>query len=329
MAFLKKINQKAKTVINTGFGINNADYGGRLINKNGQPNIKKTGVSFFKQISWYHTLLQMSSGKFLLLLLLFYICINFVFACIYYAIGVQNLGGMDATTELGKFGEAYFFSAQTFTTVGYGRINPNGFLTSAVAAIEALIGLLSFAIATGLFYGRFSKPRAYLQFSQNAVIAPFKDGVALMIRVAPYKNNYLTDAEAKITAGITLEENGQWVNKFFQMDLEYSRVNALTLSWTIVHPINEVSPFYKFTQQDFGNIKGELLVLIKAFDDMFSNTVVAKTSYTLNEVVVGAKFLPMYHRNEEQNNTTLNLQQLNAFAKADISQLIPSEKTVH
>ncbi len=87
-------------------------------------------------------------------------------------IGVDHLGGMVTSSTIEKFGEAFFFSCQTFTAVGYGRINPVGFTASAVAAFEALIGLLSFALATGLLYGRFARPKAYLRFSENAVLAP-------------------------------------------------------------------------------------------------------------------------------------------------------------
>ena len=319
MALLRKINTKAKAEINTGFGANTSDYGGRFVNKDGRPNIEKRGVSFIERMSWYHTLLQMPRWKFLLLLLSFYAGLNLIFATIYYAIGIENLEGIIADNALEEFGEAYFFSAQTFTTVGYGRISPHGFAASSIAAVEALVGLLSFAIATGLFYGRFSKPKAYMRFSENAVIAPFKDGIALMMRVATFKNNNLSDVEAKVSAGLMIEENGKMSNKFFQMELEYSKVNTLSLSWTIVHPINEESPFYKFTAADFENTNGEIIVYLKAFDDMFSNTVVDRTSYTLKEIIMGAKFVPMYHRDEENKRTVLDLEKINTFNKVDIS----------
>jgi len=319
MALLRKLNTKAKTETNTGFGANASDYGGRFVNKDGLPNIEKKGIGFFESISWYHKLLQIQQWKFISIIFLYYIIVNFFFAVIYFLIGVEHLAGIVATSTAQKFGEAYFFSAQTFTTVGYGRISPVGFLTSTVAAVEALIGLLTFAIATGLFYGRFSKPRAFLRFSDNILLAPFKDGVALMMRVATYKNNNLTDAEAKLTAGIMVEENGKLTNKFFQMDMEYSKVNALTLSWTIVHPINEDSPFYTFSLEDFKTGKAEILLFLKAFDDMFSNTVAARTSYTLNELVIGAKFVPMFQRSSDSGKTILDIGKLNAYTNADIS----------
>ncbi len=318
MSLLRKLNTKAKIEINTGFGTNTSDYGGRFVNKSGQANVKKIGVNFLERISWYHAMLAMPRWKFLFIIFAFYVIVNFLFACIYYFVGVQHLSGMNTTNEVEKFGEAFFFSTQTFTTVGYGRISPTGFVTSAIAASEALIGLLSFALATGLLYGRFSKPTAYLKFSNNAIIAPYKDITALMLRSAPFKNTTLTDAEAKLTLGMAVEENGKMVNRFFPLELEYTKVNALTLSWTIVHPITEESPLYGFTKEDFENNRGEILVFIKAFDDMFSNTVVARSSYTFKEIIYGVKFIPMYHQNEEANATILDLQKLNSFVTAEI-----------
>ncbi len=319
MALLRKINSRAKTEINTGFGVNSTDYGGRFVDKDGRPNIGKVGISLLERISWFHAMLALPRWKFLALIFLFYIIINFGFALVYFIIGVEHLGGLVTTSKIEQFGEAYFFSAQTFTTVGYGRINPTGFLASSIAALEALVGLLCFALVTGLLYGRFSKPTAYIRFSEKAVIAPFKEGIGLMLRLAPYKNNNLTDAEAKLSLGMMVEENGKMVNKFFPLELEFARVNALSLSWTIVHPITEESPLYKLTPDDFANLRGEVLVYLKAFDDMFSNTVVARSSYTFQEIVVGAKFIPMYHRSSDGTRTILDFDKLNTYQPADVS----------
>jgi len=319
MALLKKINSKAKAEINSGFGTNANSYGGRFINKDGSANIQKTGMHFLRRISWYHTMIDMPRWKFLGILLSFYVGVNFIFACVYYLIGVEYLDGIDPSgSEWLKFGKAYFFSAQTFTTVGYGHISPNGFMTSALAAGEALTGLLSFAIATGLFFGRFSKPTAFLKFSHNALISPYKEGSALMLRMTPYKNTRLTDAEAKMTLGMTVEENGKMTNKFYTLELELQRINLLSLSWTLVHPITESSPLYNFGEEDFRNAEGEILVFVKTFDDMFSTTVAASTSYTFQELVYGAKFELMYAENANNTKTILNLDKLNSFYKVDL-----------
>jgi len=318
MAFRKKINSKAKTDSNTGFGTNSTSYGGRFITKSGNANVRKTGIGFLDSISWYHTMLTIPRWKFFIIIFAFYFLVNFVFAFVYYSIGVEHLKGLNAVSSIDKFGQAFFFSIQTYTTVGYGHISPSGFLTSLVASIEALFGLLSFAIATGLFYGRFSKPKAHVIFSENAIIAPFQDKTALMLRLSPFKNTNLSEAEAKITMGLHLEENGKMVNKFYQLDLELSKVNALTLSWTLVHPITEESPLYGFLKEDFSNSIGEIIVYIKVFDDMYSTSVVKRTSYTFDEVIYGAKFLPMFTRSDDNNKTVLHIDKLNLFERINL-----------
>ena len=271
------------------------------------------------RISWYHTMIDMPRWKFMIILFGIYVVLNLVFALVYYGIGIEHLSGIASSgSEWTKFGQAYFFSAQTFTTVGYGHISPSGFLASSVAAAEALIGLLSFAIATGLFFGRFSKPTAFLKFSHNALIAPYGEITGLMIRTAPFKNTNFTDAEAKITLGMSVEENGIMANKFYSLDLEMERINALNLSWTLVHPITEDSPLYQFSEDDFANITGEILVFIKTFDDMFSNTVAARTSYTFKEIVYGGKFGPMFSRSNDNSKTILHLDKLNAFERVSL-----------
>lgn len=318
MAISKKLKLQPGDTINTGFGTNAANYGGRLLNKDGTPNIEKRGIGIFNRFSWFHSMLSISSWRFFIIVLFFYILVNLFFTLIYYLIGVQNLAGLDMRSEGQKFMEAFFFSTQTYTTVGYGRISPTGFAMNAVSSFHALIGLLSFAVATGLMYGRFSRPRAFIKFADNAIIAPFKDGTALMVRLSPFKNTTLSDAEVKVTLVLITEENGKEVNRFFNLDLELKNVNALTLSWTVVHPITEDSPLFNFTQDDYDNSKGEIIVFLKAFDDMFSNTVIARSSYTMQEFVYGAKFIPMFHRDHDRDTTILDLDKLSLLEKVNL-----------
>jgi len=235
-------------------------------------------------------MLEMKLSKFLLLIFLIYIVANLFFAGIYYLIGIDHLAGVNTGSSFKNFTEVFFFSAQTFTTVGYGRISPVGFLASAVSTFEAFLGLLSFAIATGLFYGRFSRPQAFLKFSNNALIAPYREGTALMFRVAPYKNNTLSQLEVTLTMAITTEENGKLTDQFFPLDMEISKI----------------------------------MVFVKAFDEVFSNNVVSRTSYVSNEIVWGAKFNMMYHPNEDMSKTILTLDKLNSYSIVEIDKATSS-----
>jgi inward rectifier potassium channel len=316
MNFKNKV--KLSTVEDTGFGTNANSYGGRFINPNGSPNLEKTGVPFFDSISWFHKLISMEGWKFMVLVFFFYFMINFFFALLYYVIGVENLNGIDATNELDKFGHAFFFSIQTYTTVGYGHISPSGFLSSFVAAVEALLGLLSFAIATGLFYGRFSRPEAFIRFSDNMLVAPYKEGTALMFRICDFKDTNLIDLEAKLTFAYQVEENGVMTNKFVPLKLEIEKIAALTLSWTVVHNITPESPLFGLKEQDYKTNRGEVIVLIRSFEDLYSVNVFKRKSYTFDEFVYGAKFVPMFSRSLDNEKTILEVDKVNAFEKVAI-----------
>lgn len=318
--------QRLRDINNTGFGPNSGVEGGRLVNSDGSTNLKKVGIPIWERISIYHTLLRMKRAKFFMIIFTFYTSINIFFAVLYLFTGVDHLVGADgATTFTEKFMEAFFFSSQTLTTVGYGRVSPSGIMTNFIASTESLMGILSFALVTGLIYGRFSRPRAYLLFSPNMIIAPFKDGRALMLRVATYKNNHLTDVDAQINLAIHTKEHNKNVTKFYQLPLELSKINSLALSWTIVHAINEDSPLYNLSKAEIDDTKMEVIVIIKAFDDHFSNIVQQRTSYTYKQLIYGAKFLPMFERSPDAAYTLLELDKINAHELVHLEEKVLSE----
>lgn len=311
MAFTGRRNRNLKEELNTGFGNNPASMGNRLVNRDGTANIRKTGIPFFEKFSWYHSLIRMSWWKFLFFVFTTFLLVNGLFAVVYIVIGTEHLNGITTNKGVSALWQVYFFSVQTFTTVGYGHISPIGWASSAVASFQAFCGLMSFALATGLLYGRFSRPRAYLKFSEQALISPYKEITALMFRMVPYKNNQLTEAEVKMNLMLRTVQDGKPVSRFYPLKAEIERINSLVLSWTVVHPINEDSPLYGLSESDISEAKAEMLVFVRAFDETFSNTVVSRTSYRYDEWVFGAKFVPMYHASESGNATVLEMDKLN------------------
>lgn len=308
-----------KNIDNTGFGTNSSVEGGRLVNPDGSNNVRKRGLPVWERISFYHTLLRMKRSHFFLTIMLFYTATNIMFAGIYFLVGVHNLSGIPhSESVIDELLAAFFFSSQTLTTVGYGHVAPTGLITNAIASTESLIGILAFAVVTGLIYGRFSRPRAFLLFSGNALIAPYKNGKALMLRMATYKNNHLTDAEAQVTIALHLDENGKTVTRFYPLPLEMSRINSMASSWTIVHNITEESPLYNYDHKALSEAKAEVMVYVRAFDDHFSNTVQQRTSYLSSQVLFGARFIPMFQRSDDGSYTLLDLSKINAHEPADL-----------
>jgi inward rectifier potassium channel len=314
MAVHRRINPFSKINNDTGFGNNAENYGGRFINRDGSFNLRKEGIPFWERFSIFHSMLNLPRWKFITIIVVFYFVINLIFACIYWLVGASQLQGLLAKTPWSCFKELYFFSTETFTTVGYGRVNPVGDGANLVAAIESMTGFLSFALATGLIYGRFSRPRAYLIFSDQALVGPFQGKTALMFRFVSFKDNHtLTDVEIKVTIGLKVQESGNPEYKFFSLALERSRVDSLPMNWTVVHPIDEQSPLSGFSLEDMKSADIELYVLVKAFDDVYSNYVLQRTSYTYDEILFNRKFIPMYRESDDGRTTILELHKLNKF----------------
>lgn len=312
MSSPKKINPFSKQNNDTGFASNTNDTGGRFINKDGSYNLSKEGMPFFKRFSLFQDMLNLPLWKFINVILVFYVAINIFFTLIYLLIGADQLDGLITGSKWKIAREVFYFSTQTLTTVGYGHVNPVGDGANIVAAAEALTGFLSLAIATGLIYGRFSKPKSYLIFSDHALISPFKEGTGLMFRFAAFKDKHaLTDVEIKVNTGLLLLENDKPVYKYFSLTLERTRVESMPLSWTVVHPIDGDSPFHGLAEEDMKTADVELYVMLRGFDDVFSSFVQQRTSYTFNEIIFNRKFIPMYRESDDGKRTILELHKLN------------------
>jgi inward rectifier potassium channel len=312
MALYKKINPFSRQNNDTGFATGSNETGGRFINKDGTYNLVKEGMSFRKRFSIFNDMLHLAQWKFISIIFIFFIAVNLIFTIIYFLIGPDQLEGLTTGSDWKIFREIFYFSTQTFTTVGYGHVNPTGDAANIVAGIEALTGFLSLAIATGLIYGRFSKPRSYLVFTNHALISPYKEGTALMFRFAAFKDKHtLTDLEVRVNVGLLVVENEKPDYKYFTLTLERSRVESMPMSWTVVHPINEQSPFYGFTEEDMKTADVELYVMLRGFDDVFSNYVQQRTSYTYGEIFFNRKFASMYRESEDGKTTILELHKLN------------------
>jgi len=265
----------------------------RVINKDGEFNVRRTGGAWNDFHPYMH-LINMSWPVFLATIFVGYVLINLLFACMYYAVGVDQLDGANAPTAFGRFLNMFFFSSHTLSTVGYGNISPRGIGANTVAAFEALTGVLGLAVATGLLFGRISKPSARIGFSANMLVAPYQDGTALEFRVANRRSNALIEAQAKLLLMTVEPGNGGLKRNFSLLSLERDGVMFLAAPWTIVHPIDQDSPLWGKTAEDLTREQAEVLILIKAYDDTFAQTVQARHSYRHDEFVWGRKFAPAF-----------------------------------
>lgn len=308
------INKKEETE-NFGLSSKYQIHTQRIIDKNGNFNVLKKGLKKLESFNLYHYLINESWIKFALHSLVFYILANLIFSVLYYWAGVEHLG-IDSTHGFWySFINAFFFSAQTLTTVGFGRVNPQNISTNIIATLEAGIGLMVFAIATGLLYGRFSRPATNIKFSKNAIITKWGNGLtAFQFRLANAYNTQMMDAEVKVIASWLETEDGNEKRKFYDLELEYAKIVFFSTMWTVNHIINENSPLYNRSSSDLVNGEAEFLILFKAYDDTFIQTVNTRYSYRYDEILWDVKFERGILTNEE-GKLVVDLERLNLTEK--------------
>ena len=280
----------------------------RLLNRDGSFNVTRSGLGFFENFAPYHLLLTTSWSGFLAVVTASYIVLNLVFAVIYLACGPDALLGAGAAMLGGRFSQAFFFSIQTFATIGYGQIAPNGMAANTVVTVEALVGLMYQALATGLLFARFTRPTAVLLFSGRAVVGPYNDGQGLMFRIVNRLRNEIIELEAQVLfSALEPDKRGGFVRRYVPLTLERNKVTFFPLSWTIVHPIDGASPLAGRTYDDLERAQAEILVLLSGVDEALEQTVHARSSYRADEIVWNARFQSMFLKPDGRSRVTVDI----------------------
>jgi inward rectifier potassium channel len=286
----------------------------RLLNRDGTFNVRREGIGFWESINIYQALLTMSWPKLFGLIGAFYLIGNALFAFGYLACGSGALVG--ATGFTSPFARAFFFSVETSSTIGYSNLLAAGIPAHVLMMVEVLAGLLSFAVVTGVVFARFSRPAAKIVFSDKAVIAPFPGGRAFMFRVVNARNSQLIDLKAKLIFTRFEIKNGVRMRQYYQLGLERPSVVFIPLSWTVVHPVEESSPFYGMTPQELERERGEFLVLLTGVDETSAEAVHARSSYTAQEIVWNAKFASVFSAPRPGAPVTIDLKKFHDIEPA-------------
>jgi inward rectifier potassium channel len=271
----------------------------RLLNRDGGFNVRREGLSYFESLSLYHALLTTSWPRFFAFVGGIYLAYNLLFGAGYFLCGPDALAGTSGHTARERFAEAFFFSVHTSATIGYGSISPRGLAANLLVTVEAFFGLLTLALATGVLFSRFARPQARITFSRQAVVAPYRDVTAFMFRIANARSNQLLEVEATVNLGWRDPTAGDRTRRFHELALERTRIAFFPLHWVVVHPIDERSPLWGVTREQFAESEAEVFVLLTAVDETFEQKVHARSSYKPDEVAWGTRFADMYVRRDD------------------------------
>jgi inward rectifier potassium channel len=243
----------------------------------------------------YHGLLVMPWSLFLLGVFISFLFINSFFALLYL------LGGDTiANAESGSFFDAFFFSVQTTSTIGYGAMSPQTLYADILVVIESVTGLLLVAMATGLMFARFARPSARVMFSRVAVISPHNGMPTLMFRAANQRYNQILEAKlwvVMLRTEVTLE--GETIRRFYDLPLIRRETPMFALTWTAMHPITESSPLYGKDLQTLEAEEAQIIVILTGLDETFGQTIHARYAYNLQQILWNYRFVDIISKNPE------------------------------
>ena len=234
----------------------------------------------------YHRVLALPLAGIIALMAAAFIILNLLFACLFMLApgGVGNL-------RAGDFWNAFFFSVQTFGTIGYGYMFPRSFAADLIVTAETFLGLVYVAVATGLVFARVSRPTARITFSRVAVIHQFEGARTLMFRAANRRANQILEAEVMISlAHDTITADGMFLRRFEELRVARSHSPLFALSWMVMHVIDEASPLWNATPESLVRENAQLVVVMSGVDDRYAQRVHARHAYHVDDIVWDQRF---------------------------------------
>lgn len=287
----------------------------RLLNQDGTFNVQRTGLSFLSSLNLYHVLISMSWKTFIGLTLALYFLSNVVFGVFYAALGGTALIDTSEIPTANLLLRGFFFSVQTFATIGYGTIHPVGIIPNLLVTIESYYSMIITALITGIVFARFARPTARILFSELAVVAPYRGIEGFMFRMVNGRSSQLLEVKVQVLFARFVEQDGKVTRRFDFLELERNRVSFFPLALTIVHPIDENSPMFGLTAEDLQKTDAEILILISATDETFASIVHTRSSYKATEIKFGSKFKSIYNPVEEGEPLSIDINKLSQIEK--------------
>jgi inward rectifier potassium channel len=244
---------------------------------------------------FYHAVLTIPWWGFFVGLTCVYLAANLVFATLYWL----DPGGV-ANTRPGSFLDAFFFSVETISTIGYGVMTPKSLYANIVMTGEAFTGLGMVAVATGVIFSRVSRPTARVVFSRVAVVTTFDGEPALIFRAANQRGNQILEAEAAVDLLTQVDtKDGHTIRRFQKLELVRSRHPMFALTWTLIHLIDEASPLYGASAESLLAQGAEMMVSLSGVDEIFAQRIYARYSYLPDEIIWNRRLADVLSTNEQ------------------------------
>lgn len=262
------------------------DYRRYISAQRGRSPIVIRGQDRTRWTDVYHAVLRAPWWLFFLGVTLYFIGLNVIFAGLY----VFDPNGI-ANARPGSWWDAFLFSVQTIGAIN-SEMLAHSVYANVIVSMEAFFGILNIALLTGVIFARFSRPMARVIFSNVAVVTPLDGVPTLMFRAANQRGNQVMDAGVTVSlARQSLSLEGVVMRRMEDLQLTRPRSLLFSLSWTIMHRIDETSPLYGATTESLEAGQAEIFVLLSGRDDSLADTIYARHVYTPADIQWGRRFV--------------------------------------
>jgi inward rectifier potassium channel len=264
--------------------------------------VRSLGRAGSNVADFYHQMLRFTWPQLMLFFTAGFVALNLVFACLY-SLDPNGVSRSADPVQAPPFWRDFFFSVHTVATIGYGNVYPVSLYTNIVVVVEITLGVLFFALATGIAFARFSRPTARVLFSNVAVVTDWDGVPTLMFRVANQRHNFVFEARANVSVLMDETVDGILMRRFQDLELVRSATPVFALTWTVMHRIDERSPLAPWLAESAGPADAEIIVVLSGTDGRTGQTIYSRWAYSQCDICWGTRFVDIIGLDENGGRT--------------------------
>lgn len=235
----------------------------------------------------YHLLRRTTWPRLLATIVLGWLATNAVFAALYLGLGDAITGARP-----GSFADAFYFSVQTISTIGYGGLSPATPAADAVVVLESVAGLLLTALSTGMIFAKFATPRAKVLWSRSAVICQHDGRRALMLRVGNARTSTIVEARMRLVLSLDGTTNeGRPFRHLHDLRLRREHTPLFSLTWTAIHFLDDDSPLAHLTAEQLMERNATIIASLQGTEEQLMQTVHARHLYNAPDLLFDREYV--------------------------------------
>jgi hypothetical protein len=148
-------------------------------------------------LDWFHSLLDAPTSRIILVLMLIYVSVVLLFACLYYLIWQFYYCELNFDTFIGAFD----FSLEVMTTFGFSTTIDACYVTSFMVLLHSCVRLFVEGLTIGIIYSRIARPSgraSTIIFSNKGVIRRIRGKLYFMLQLCELRKHQLVEAHVRL-----------------------------------------------------------------------------------------------------------------------------------